>query len=85
MYQVRNIDVGSSVLYPCVSLPVRAEISMLESEKQELLKELRLAESRTNQMRDEEHTDTLITLLEAKGQSLWMLLHAQNLNWSCGP
>lgn len=46
---------------------VRAEISMLEEEKQELLKELRLAESRSNQVRDEEHTDTLVTLLEAKG------------------
>lgn len=40
---------------------------MLEDEKQELLKELRLAESRSNQMRDEEHTDKLVTLLETKG------------------
>lgn len=44
------------------------EMSMLEAEKQELLKELRLAESRTNQIRDEEHTDTLVTLLEAKDE-----------------
>ena len=44
-------------------------MKQLEREKEELLKELRLAESRTNQVRDEEHTDTLVTLLEAKG--LW--------------
>ena len=42
-------------------------MKQLEREKEELLKELRLAESRTNQVRDEEHTDTLVTLLEAKG------------------
>lgn len=46
----------------------KSEISMLEAEKQELLKELRLAESRSNQVRDEEHTDTLVTLLEAKDE-----------------
>ncbi|XP_067659008.1 coiled-coil domain-containing protein 63-like [Haliotis asinina] len=44
----------------------RAEMNQLEKEKQELLKELRLAESRSNQIRDEEHTDTLVTLVEAK-------------------
>lgn len=42
------------------------EISHLEAEKQELLKELRLAESRSNQVMDEDHTDTLVTLAEAK-------------------
>nr|KAG5696204.1 hypothetical protein BaRGS_021689 [Batillaria attramentaria] len=46
----------------------KSEIAMLEAEKQELLKELRLAESRSNQTRDEEHTDTLVTLLEAKDE-----------------
>ncbi|XP_076452028.1 outer dynein arm-docking complex subunit 1-like [Babylonia areolata] len=46
----------------------KAEISQLEREKQEFLKELRLAESRTNQMMDEDHTDTLVTLLEAKDE-----------------
>lgn len=46
----------------------KSEISMLEAEKQELLKELRLAESRSNQVRDEVHTDTLVTLLEAKDE-----------------
>lgn len=46
----------------------KSEISMLEAEKQELLKELRLAESRTNQQKDEEHTDVLVTLLEAKDE-----------------
>ena len=42
----------------------------LEGEKQELLKELRLAESRSNQTKDEDNTDTLVTLLEAKGKHL---------------
>ncbi|XP_059141450.1 coiled-coil domain-containing protein 63-like [Physella acuta] len=44
----------------------KQEMNQLESEKQELLKELRLAESRSNQIKDEEHTDTLVTLREAK-------------------
>ncbi|XP_048249157.1 coiled-coil domain-containing protein 63-like [Haliotis cracherodii] len=44
----------------------KSEMNQLEKEKQELLKELRLAESRSNQIRDEEHTDTLVTLVEAK-------------------
>lgn len=48
----------------------RSEITQLEMEKQELLKELRLAESRSNQTMDEDHTDTLVTLLEAKGNLL---------------
>ncbi|RUS82977.1 hypothetical protein EGW08_009262 [Elysia chlorotica] len=47
----------------------KSEMKQLESEKEELLKELRLAESRTNQVRDEEHTDTLVTLLEAKDRN----------------
>ena len=46
----------------------RSEVSQLEKEKQELLKELRLAESRSNQTRDEENIDTLVTLVEAKGK-----------------
>ena len=45
----------------------RGEIGQLEGEKQELLKELRLAESRSNQVMDEDHTDTLVTLADAKG------------------
>ncbi|KAJ8321073.1 hypothetical protein KUTeg_002660 [Tegillarca granosa] len=44
----------------------RSEISQLEAEKQDLLKELRLAESRSNQCMDEDNTDTLVTLVEAK-------------------
>ncbi|XP_041377730.1 coiled-coil domain-containing protein 63-like isoform X2 [Gigantopelta aegis] len=44
----------------------RSAVSQLEGEKQELLKELRLAESRSNQARDEENIDTLVTLAEAK-------------------
>ncbi|ESO88792.1 hypothetical protein LOTGIDRAFT_218971 [Lottia gigantea] len=44
----------------------KAEELMLEKEKQELLKELRLAESRSNEIRDEENTDQLVTLVEAK-------------------
>ncbi|CAL1535497.1 unnamed protein product [Lymnaea stagnalis] len=47
----------------------KQEMKQLESEKQELLKELRLAESRTNQIKDEQHTDTLVTLLEAKDKN----------------
>ena len=47
---------------------------MLEAEKQELLKELRLAESRANQQCDEDHTDTLVTLLEAKGKVACLLV-----------
>ena len=43
------------------------QIGQLETEKQELLKELRLAESRSNQIMDEDHTDTLVTLADAKG------------------
>ena len=45
----------------------RATIGQLESEKQELLKELRLAESRSNQDKDDVNTDTLVTLAEVKG------------------
>lgn len=45
----------------------KGEIGTLEAEKQELLKELRLAESRSNQIMDEGHTDTLVTLADAKG------------------
>ncbi|KAK3594432.1 hypothetical protein CHS0354_000254 [Potamilus streckersoni] len=44
----------------------KSEVGQLEGEKQELLKELRLAESRTNQVMDEEHTDNLMTLAESK-------------------
>lgn len=50
----------------------RSEIGQLESEKQELLKELRLAESRSNQVMDEDHTDTLVTLADAKGWLPWL-------------
>jgi len=50
-----------------VTLTTRGEIGQLEGEKQELLKELRLAESRSNQVMDEDHTDTLVTLADAKG------------------
>ena len=46
----------------------RGEIGTLEGEKQELLKELRLAESRSNQIMDEGHCDTLVTLADAKGR-----------------
>ncbi|KAK3087593.1 hypothetical protein FSP39_007948 [Pinctada imbricata] len=48
----------------------KAEIAQLEEEKQELLKELRLAESRKNQNQDENNTDTLVVLAEAKGKCL---------------
>jgi len=47
----------------------KSEIRQLEGEKQELLKELRLAESRANQTKDEDNTDTLVTLLEAKDKT----------------
>lgn len=43
-------------------------MTVLESEREELLKELRLAESYSNQIRDEDETDTLVTLLEVKGE-----------------
>ena len=46
------------------------EVKQLEGEKQESLKELRLAESRSNQGKDEDNTDTLVTLLDAKGENL---------------
>jgi hypothetical protein len=48
-------------------LNCRSEVAQLEAEKQELLKELRLAESRFNQNLDEANTDTLVVLAEAKG------------------
>ncbi|CAH1775288.1 unnamed protein product [Owenia fusiformis] len=41
----------------------KAEISQLEAERAELLKDLRLAESRSNQNKDEVHTDKLTTLV----------------------
>ncbi|XP_078335356.1 coiled-coil domain-containing protein 63-like isoform X2 [Crassostrea virginica] len=44
----------------------KSEVAQLEAEKQELLKELRLAESRYNQNLDETNTDTLVVLAEAK-------------------
>ncbi|XP_060071331.1 coiled-coil domain-containing protein 63-like [Ylistrum balloti] len=44
----------------------KREISHLECEKQELMKELRLAESHHNQNMDEDNTDTLVTLAQAK-------------------
>lgn len=47
----------------------RSTIGQLESEKQELLKELRLAESRSNQDKDDVNTDTLVTLSEVKGNN----------------
>ena len=47
----------------------------MEGEKQELLKELRLAESRSNQVMDEDHTDTLVTLADAKGGLFNTLLY----------
>jgi len=47
----------------------KSEMKQLEGEKQELLKELRLAESRSNQTKDEDNTDTLVTLLEAKDKT----------------
>lgn len=47
----------------------RSTIGQLESEKQELLKELRLAESRSNQDKDDVNTDTLVTLAEVKGNN----------------
>lgn len=47
----------------------KSEMRQLEGEKQELLKELRLAESRSNQTKDEDNTDTLVTLLEAKDKT----------------
>lgn len=49
------------------TLNCRTEVAQLEAEKQELLKELRLAESRSNQNLDETNTDTLVVLAEAKG------------------
>ncbi|XP_013064556.2 coiled-coil domain-containing protein 63-like [Biomphalaria glabrata] len=47
----------------------KQEMKQLESEKEELLKQLRLAESRSNQVKDEQYTDTLVTLLEAKDKN----------------
>ncbi|XP_063410903.1 outer dynein arm-docking complex subunit 1-like [Mytilus trossulus] len=47
----------------------KASIGQLESEKQELLKELRLAESRSNQDKDDVNTDTLVTLAEVKDEN----------------
>ncbi|XP_013397891.1 coiled-coil domain-containing protein 63-like [Lingula anatina] len=48
----------------------RAEMEQLESEKQEILKELRLAESRANQIVDDDNTDMLQGLLEAKDEKV---------------
>ena len=55
----------------------------MEGEKQELLKELRLAESRSNQMMDDDHTETLNTLADAKGK----VIHAGDFfkAWGCSP
>lgn len=47
----------------------KSTIGQLESEKQELLKELRLAESRSNQDKDDVNTDTLVTLSEVKEEN----------------
>ena len=42
-------------------------IKNLESEREELQKDLKLAESKSNEKRDEEKTEKLGTLLEDKG------------------
>lgn len=47
----------------------KSEITQLESEKKELLKDLRLAESRFNQMADESNADRLKNIVEARGTS----------------
>jgi len=45
-------------------------ITNLEQEKEELLKDLRLAESKTNEIKDESKTETLETLLSDKDQKM---------------
>lgn len=47
----------------------RNEIEQLEKEKKELLKDLRLAESRSNQVSDETNADTLKSIVDARGDS----------------
>jgi len=49
----------------------------LEAEKEELKKNLNLAESKTNNIKDEHKTETLESLLEAKGK--FSSLKNQNL------
>ncbi|CAG5135520.1 unnamed protein product [Candidula unifasciata] len=44
----------------------KQEIKLLVAEKSELLKELKLAESRSNQIKDEGNKEALVTLLETK-------------------
>jgi len=43
----------------------------LEAEKEELKKNLNLAESKTNNIKDEHKTETLESLLEAKGNTFF--------------
>jgi hypothetical protein len=43
----------------------------LEAEKEELKKNLNLAESKTNNIKDEHKTETLESLLEAKGKKMF--------------
>lgn len=45
----------------------RNEIDQLEKEKKELLKDLRLAESRSNQNFDESNAETLKSIVDARG------------------
>ena len=40
----------------------------MEAEKEELKKNLNLAESKTNNIKDEQKTETLESLLESKGK-----------------
>ena len=46
----------------------RSEVKILEGEKQEILKDLRLAESDSNQNKDAKNTDTLTDLNDTQGQ-----------------
>ncbi len=47
--------------------PLSQLIKNLESEREDLQKDLKLAESKSNEKRDEEKTEKLGTLLEDKG------------------
>lgn len=46
----------------------KAEMDQLEREKKELMKDLRLAESRTNQVTDEGNADKLKQIVDARGK-----------------
>ncbi len=57
-----------SIIWANLSLYFLSQlIKNLEAEKEELKKNLNLAESKTNNIKDEQKTETLESLLESKG------------------